>query len=62
LLIPAIPLEQNISRTSDAESTVGVKLPFEGTSPGKYVLLIEAFDGISPQPVTVRTDIEYVKN
>jgi VWFA-related protein len=60
-LLPSIPLDENISRSSAVESTVGLRLPFEGTSPGKYTLMIQASDGVSPQPLTVQTDLEIVK-
>jgi len=60
-ILSSIPLEENISRSSAVESTVGLRLPFEGATPGKYTLTIEASDGVSPQPLTVRTDLEIVK-
>jgi VWFA-related protein len=59
LLLSAIPLEANISRSGDA-ATVGLNLPFKDVSAGKYTLLLETSDGESPQPLTVRTDLEFV--
>jgi len=61
-LMDAIPLDQNISRTSSTEYTVGLRLPFEGAKPGKYTLTIETTDGSSPEPLVVTTDLELIQN
>jgi VWFA-related protein len=60
LMLSAIPLDENLSRTGDV-ATVGLNLPFKGVSAGKYTLLVETSDGASPQPVTIRMDLELVK-
>jgi len=59
LSLPPISLEQNLSRTGNAEATVALNLPFQGIMPGKYRLVIEITEAESSRTASVQTDIEF---
>ena len=58
--MPALPLDNNIFPTGKNEVVVGLNLPFEKLTPGKYKLVIEAAETSSNQSVTVQTDLQFL--
>jgi hypothetical protein len=62
LALPPIALNNNISRISDSEATIGITLPFKGIPPGNYTLIIETSAPATLQAVTVQTELEFMKN
>jgi len=58
--MPPIPLDQNIFATGKSEIVVGLILPLEKPTPGKYKLVIETAETTSNQTVTVQTDIQFL--
>ena len=61
-LLSSIPLAESISPESKDECTVGISLLFQDAPPGRYTLVIEASDGVSPLALTLRTDLELVED
>ncbi len=58
--LPPIPLDRNVFPTGKSEATIGLILPFDKVTPGKYKLVIETSEATSNQSVTVQTDLQFL--
>ena len=62
LSIPPVTLEEEKSKSDNTEVTIGINLPFQGVTPGKYSLIIETTEATSSKTAVVKTDVEFLKN
>lgn len=57
--LPPISLSQDLTEKGKNDAMIGINLPFENVTPGRYRLSIDTLETVSNQLVTVQTYLQF---